>query len=202
MGGRCAFYIDGFNLYHSLRPSQRWLDLQKLSSLFIAKGDRIVSVKYFTSYCPWDINKENKHRILTSVYCDLGITVILGKFKKVTRHCRSVVPGCTGDYKTHEEKQTDVNIALHLLNDAWKDHFDKAFIISGDTDLLPPIRMICSDFAGKKVKVIFPPNKYADEIKQTCLTEKIKKSHLEAAIMVSPYTAADGTIYTAPDGWL
>ena len=41
-----------------------------------------------------------------------------------------------------EEKGSDVNLAAHLLNDAWKGEFDEAVVLSNDTDLCEPIRMV------------------------------------------------------------
>lgn len=202
MGDKTAFYIDGFNLYHSLKKDQRWLDLFALVNEFKNPKDSIETIKYFSAYCPWDSGKEKRHRNLVTIYEDLGITVVLGKFKKITRDCRHPVSGCSGKYKTHEEKQTDVNIALHLINDAWNDLFDKAYIVSADTDLLPAIRIIIKQFPEKKVNVIFPPNKFADEIKSTCLTQKIKNFHLDTHKLQNPYTTKAGVQFFAPHGWI
>ena len=44
-----------------------------------------------------------------------------------------------------EEKVSDVNLAAHLLNDAWKDLFEAAAVISNDTDLVVPIRMVTEE---------------------------------------------------------
>jgi len=41
-----------------------------------------------------------------------------------------------------EEKGSDVNLAAHLLNDAWKGLFETAVVFSNDTDLIEPIRMV------------------------------------------------------------
>jgi hypothetical protein len=35
----------------------------------------------------------------------------------------------------------DVNLAVHILNDAWKDLYDAAVVISNDTDLTAPIAL-------------------------------------------------------------
>ena len=34
-----------------------------------------------------------------------------------------------------EEKGSDVNLAVHLLNDSWIDKFDCAVVVSNDSDL-------------------------------------------------------------------
>jgi uncharacterized LabA/DUF88 family protein len=42
----------------------------------------------------------------------------------------------------NEEKGSDVNLALHLLNDAWQDAFDCAVVVSNDSDLAEALRMV------------------------------------------------------------
>jgi hypothetical protein len=49
-----------------------------------------------------------------------------------------------------EEKGSDVNLAAHLLNDAWKGLFDAAIVFSNDSDLVEPIRMVSVE-RGKPV---------------------------------------------------
>lgn len=56
---------------------------------------------------------------------------------------------------TMEEKGSDVNLAAHLLNDAWKGQFDAAVVISNDTDLITPIQMVSVE-RGKPVFVVCP----------------------------------------------
>lgn len=56
---------------------------------------------------------------------------------------------------TMEEKGSDVNLAAHLLNDAWKGQFDAAVVISNDTDLITPIQMVSVE-RGKPVYVVCP----------------------------------------------
>jgi hypothetical protein len=54
-----------------------------------------------------------------------------------------------------EEKGSDVNLAAHLLNDAWKNAFDFAAVFSNDTDLVEPIRMVTVE-QRKPVFVVCP----------------------------------------------
>jgi uncharacterized LabA/DUF88 family protein len=56
---------------------------------------------------------------------------------------------------TMEEKGSDVNLAAHLLNDAWKDDYDVAAVISNDTDLVMPITMVTQERL-KPVVVVCP----------------------------------------------
>ena len=51
---------------------------------------------------------------------------------------------------------TDVNIATQILIDAYQDNFDMAMLISGDSDLVPPIKAVHELFPKKRVFVTFP----------------------------------------------
>ena len=41
-----------------------------------------------------------------------------------------------------EEKGSDVNLATYLIRDAWQDLFDVAVVLSQDTDLNEPVRIV------------------------------------------------------------
>lgn len=51
-------------------------------------------------------------------------------------------PPATVPVWKNEEKGSDVNLALHLLNDAWIDAYDCAVIVSNDSDLAESLRLV------------------------------------------------------------
>lgn len=59
-------------------------------------------------------------------------------------------------FKT-EEKGSDVNLALHILNDAWLDKYDCAVLVSNDSDIAEALRLIKTDH-NKNIGVITPGN--------------------------------------------
>ncbi|HTE81160.1 MAG TPA: NYN domain-containing protein [Reyranella sp.] len=61
-----------------------------------------------------------------------------------------------------EEKGSDVNLAVHLVNDAWSNHFDVALVLSQDTDLIEPLRM-ASKGVGKPVGLIWLDGRRPDK---------------------------------------
>ena len=77
-----------------------------------------------------------------------------GKNKRRKRD-RTLPDALIAEVYTMEEKGSDVNLAAHLLNDAWKGLFDMAAVISNDTDLITPIRMV-TDERKKPVLVVCP----------------------------------------------
>ena len=200
---RVIAYIDGFNLYHSLKPNQKWLDLTKLVDHYLRASNTLSKIKYFTAICPWDAQKAQRHNTLIDIYKSQGIDVILGKFKKLTRRCTNRSAQCIGNhiFETYEEKQTDVNIAIHLINDAWEESFDKAIIISGDTDLLPAFDLLRKTFKDKKIEILFPPNRRADVIKNSYETIKISNKDLDKSLLDNPYILNNKEVF-APDSWM
>ena len=71
---------------------------------------------------------------------------------------------CSFEDEVPNEKMTDVNIAVELLSDAFQDRYDTAFLISADSDLVPPINRIRLLFPKKNVIVAFPPDRFSKEL--------------------------------------
>ena len=63
------------------------------------------------------------------------------------------------EYKNFEEKRTDVNIALHILEDGLLNVYDKAFVISADSDISPSIESVKKyrDYSKKQFVLLMPP---------------------------------------------
>ena len=83
---------------------------------------------------------------------------------------------------TMEEKGSDVNLACHLINDAWKDCYDQAVIITNDTDLVEPIRIVTQERA-RPVTLLCPmPKGAATELKNVAThTRHIREAHVTAS---------------------
>jgi uncharacterized LabA/DUF88 family protein len=98
-----------------------------------------------------------------------------------------------------EEKGSDVNLASHLLNDAWKNSFDVAVVISNDTDLITPIQMTAVQ-RGKPVTVVCPGRwQMAPGLSRVATF----KRHIHKSMLVNaqfPDTIA-GTTISKPTTW-
>lgn len=77
---------------------------------------------------------------------------MLGTFKRKPRSC----PSCKHQWDGHEEKESDVNLAVYLVKLAFEDAFDKALIFTADTDLAPAIRIVRQAFPAKEIRVAIP----------------------------------------------
>ena len=80
-----------------------------------------------------------------------AVDVVLGRFqeKHVTCH------GCRNQWRTYEEKETDVSIAIALLEDGVKSRFDTALLISADSDLCPAVKALKRLLPQKRVIAVF-----------------------------------------------
>ena len=107
--------------------------------------------------------------------------MILGQFKEKDIYCKN----CKSTFVGHEEKESDVNIACHLISDAYKDIFDQCFIVSRDSDLSGPIRYLRENFPSKRVKIIAPPRRgHSKELWALANARAaISKVHLEKSLL-------------------
>lgn len=53
--------------------------------------------------------------------------------------------GLIAGFRSFEEKGSDVNLAVNLINDGWKGEFDAMAVVSNDTDLVPAIDVVVSE---------------------------------------------------------
>jgi uncharacterized LabA/DUF88 family protein len=180
---RVLFFIDGFNVYHALESQEKyhqykWLDYSKLAKCFVSSKDQIIDIFYFTAYAHWNPDKIARHQVLVKALRTVGVKIILGKFKNKDHQCRV----CKRHYSTFEEKQTDVNIAITLLECAIKNEFDAAIIVSGDSDLIPAIEAVKRTFPSKEIGLVVPIGRAAKELIGACdFHMKMKERHLKTS---------------------
>lgn len=62
--------------------------------------------------------------------------VHIAKFKESRAECKR----CQATWTKHEEKETDVHFALTIFEDAIDNVFDRAIIISTDSDYVPAVK--------------------------------------------------------------
>ena len=54
-----------------------------------------------------------------------------------------------------EEKGSDVNLAVHLLNDGWLDAYDCAVVVSNDSEIAEAMRLV-RQHHGKRIGLVTP----------------------------------------------
>jgi len=165
---RTSIYIDGFNLYYSAvkGTSYKWLDLKALFVQLLQPYHEIKVLKYFTAPVSGrrdpqqPVRQQTYWRALQAVIPEL--TLYKGTFltHPVTWPLEKPIAGqkFATVLKT-EEKGSDVNLAVHLLNDAWLDSYDCALIVSNDSDLAEAMRLIKAHHPQKRLGLVFPGEK-------------------------------------------
>lgn len=178
---RTYIYIDGFNFYYLTVKGTpyKWLDFKLLFQKLLQSYHDIDAIKYFTARVTGiqdpqqPIRQQTYLNALTTYIPEVSIHY--GSFLTTNKWMPLTTPTSSSRFanviKT-EEKGSDVNIAVHLVNDAWKNEYDCAIIVSNDSDLKEALRIIKEEL-NKKIGIIIPgkanPSRdllqYADFIK-------------------------------------
>jgi len=144
-------YVDGFNLYYGAVKGTpyKWLDIHKLCQLLLPKN-QFVKIKYFTALVtarPNDVDQPNRQQIyLRALRTIPNLEIILGHFleHEIMMPIANPIPGGQKYIKVikTEEKGSDVNIAAHLIHDGHQGSFEVAVVLSNDSDLVEPIKIV------------------------------------------------------------
>jgi len=192
MGKRVYAYIDGFNFYCGVvknKPQYKWLDLFKFCRILMA-GDNLLKVKYFTALVkehgdPRRPVRQKKYWDALKTINKDKIDIIMGKFRedqkfyRIARYqfFRNNNSGNTATRNSicvikPEEKGSDVNLAVHLVNDAWRNLYDIALVISNDSDLAEGIKIV-KECCNKEIVLANP-----FQWKRTGTATELKSLHL------------------------
>jgi uncharacterized LabA/DUF88 family protein len=220
---RTIIYVDGFNLYYRLlqkRPHLKWLDIKALAQKVLGVRHKIISVRYYTARVSGRTDPTAPAR--QQVYLDaLGtvpeVSVHLGSFLSSKKFAGLVHPP---EFRPHlmspiaqpwpvvvrvhktEEKGSDVNLASHLLLGAFRNDYDVAAVVSNDTDLVEPLRIVTREL-GKVVTLLSPVPNPAPQLKAVAsFVRHIRVAHLSSSQFTDPLTLANGTLLRKPGAWV
>jgi uncharacterized LabA/DUF88 family protein len=205
-------YIDGYNLYYSRLKgtSFKWLDVVELFHQQVVRSvepaSELMKLKYFTS--PIKANyarhgQASEHaqtqylRALQARYAE-KLEVIQGFHIFEPAHLPSHVIGQIPNKASLspvwmiEEKQTDVNLALHAYRDALSGTLAQLVLCSNDSDLEPCLKFIRQDCPNIKIGLVMPlhanhktnavPNKrltaLADWVRHSIRDEELQAAQL------------------------
>ena len=203
---RTYVYVDGFNLYYGAvkNTPYKWLDLKAAFSQLLQAHHQILAIKYFTAkvHGHFDPNQPLRQqtyiRALEAFIPEMHVTY--GHFLTNSAPARLAAPphDSVTVIKT-EEKGSDVNLAIHLLNDAWHDRYDCAVVVSNDSDLAEALRLVRVE--RSKVVGVVTPARY----RTTATLAKNAKfiRHIRPALMARTQLPdpIPGTNLRKPRGW-
>jgi len=201
MPERAAFYIDGFNLYHAIddlrQPWLKWVDLRALAEMVIPRrSEAVAKVVWCSALATHKPHKMIRHRAYHAALMSLGVECVMGNFKRrpITR-CHN----CRNEWQTYEEKESDVNLAIHLLNDAHRDVFDHAYLVTSDSDLAAVVRVFRKEFPQKRLTSVATPSRHhAGAIAQLATgTMKLTVSQIGRCLLPKDIISAKGEVIAA-----
>ena len=159
-------------------------------------------VRYFTARVFPDADDPSKEAGQTAYLEALAtlpdLSIHYGYFQPKELKCFD----CGRVKQTYEEKMTDVNIAVALLNDAQDDLFDTAMIVSADSDLIGPVQSVLHRYPGKRIIIAFPPRRSSFNLREVASASFIiGQDKLRRSQFPDEVTRADGFILKRPPTW-
>ena len=180
MSPRVGFFVDGFNLYHSVTKvaqetsdeSVKWLDLQGLALgilPLISPTASLASIHYFTALPehlylsdPGRLQRHRTYLRAITAHGSLRPSIILGRIAQQQVQVRTASGEITGSI--WREKGTDVALAMALLREASKGDMDEAVIVSGDADYLPAVKVFREMYPDIGLRFAFPRGRASKEL--------------------------------------
>lgn len=203
---KVSVYIDGFNLYYGAVKNSpfKWLNLAALCQRMLP-GDAIQTIEYFTarvSARPNDPDVPTRQQIyLRALRTIPNLSIVYGHF--LTHPCRMTLTGQPNQKvwvdKT-EEKGSDVNIATHLLRDAFHKRFETGVLVTNDSDLLEPVRVVRHDI-GLPIGILNPhPHHSKVLVAEATFMKRVRQSDLVACQFAPTLTDGKGQFHK-PATW-
>jgi hypothetical protein len=209
-GGRMAIvnvYIDGFNLFYGAlkRTPYKWLDLAKLTQDLLP-SDTIQELHYFTArvssraYNPTAAHDQGLYIRALKTLPNLHIKYGQFTTHSVPMYLTNVNPAQKVWVDKTEEKGSDVNLASHLLRDAYGRRFEVAVLVTNDSDLAEPVRIVAQEI-GLPVGLLNPHQFHSRELRQyATFVKRIRQGDLASSQF--PKTLQDGKgKFAKPAGW-
>lgn len=221
-------YVDGFNLYYAIRRTPyKWLELAALCRRILPSHD-IARIKYFTARVhprPQDpgqgIRQASYLRALQTIPnleiheghfvshrkwstlapAEAEQTSLARMANDGTWEFLPVPEGANRAYVWRtDEKGSDVNLASHLLRDGFRHEYELAVVISNDSDLAGPIRMVRQEL-DVPVGVLNPHTRYpSGELHEVAAFQlPIWPRSLKACQFPSHLQDAIGTFHKPPE---
>jgi len=200
---RVIVYVDGFNLYFGMLEAGldycKWLDIQLLIKNLLLSNQELHEIKYFTSRVSNNPDKQKRQTTYIEALESTDIRIFYGHYQRDAVECNR----CGNIWPKYNEKMTDVNIATQIIIDAYQDNFDMAMLISGDSDLVPPIKAVHENFNQKRVFVAFPPKRHNNSVSLVAKgSMTIGRKKLVDSQFATSVKKKNGYILSKPADWL
>lgn len=175
------------------------------SILMPSRSEELVNVTLCTAFYPNDPGKRARHEKYIRAQQHFGVEVIMGHYVHEDMDCRT----CQAIWRKPTEKETDINIALALIDDAHLDRFDHAYLVTNDSDQAATAKLFAKRFPFKKLTSVSPPGRRHSQhiLGAGAASALITAHHLERSVMDPMIEGEKGLIvrpheYAPPVGWV
>jgi len=226
---RTNVYVDGFNLYYGAakHTAYKWVNLASLCEE-VLPGIVINRIRYFTALVK-PLPSDPQTRLRQEIYIRAletlpNLSVHYGHYLKSEVSMPLVTPPPRfAKVIKMEEKGSDVNIATYMLVDAFRRDCDQLVVITNDSDLSEPIRIInkellipvgifnphTNDTAARRARLTGGPLRQARpsiELKKSAkfyreITSEGPASNMAVSQFPLQIVDAQGRTITKPVGW-
>jgi uncharacterized LabA/DUF88 family protein len=229
---RTFIYVDGFNFYYGVvkNTPYKWLNLKKIFASILPAKNHAEAIKYYTAHvnAASDPGAPRRQQLYLDALATIPeITIHKGTFmthekwlplarattatlKEIPNVIRAKGDMVLANVIRAEEKGSDVKLGVHLVHDGWRDLYDVGVVVSNDTDLEEPLRIVTRELR-KAVVLICPSgparrsSSHKTLIKVASFTYAAKDTFTEERLMAAqfsnPVIAADGTVISKPESW-
>jgi hypothetical protein len=208
---RINVYVDGFNLYYGSLKGQpyKWLNLEKMCELLLPNFE-VQRVRYFTALVK-ERADNTQAPVRQSAYLRAlstlpKVDIHLGSFLTKPKRMLLAAPPLTGPRTVEviktEEKGSDVNLATYLLVDAFREDAEAFAVVSNDSDLTEPIRIVRHEL-DLVVGLLNPQPKPSQRLMQCrpSFAKPIRAGVLRTSQFPTVVTDSAGASITKPTGW-
>lgn len=217
---RTLVYIDGFNLYYRALKgtAHKWLNIDALAQAVLPTANQVVGIKYYTARVSGRTDPTapaRQHAYLRALESLPLVSIYYGsflankkwsglvqppEFRPITSLAAGApVPQVVYVWKT-EEKGSDVNLGVHLVRDAFTGAFDEAAVLTNDTDLVEPIRIVTQE-AGLPVTLLTPVNQAATQLRAVSTHVRHIAPYIGPCVFPDTVQLPNGRTTTKPAGW-
>jgi hypothetical protein len=194
----------------------KWLNLHALCEAALPKNCILAQINYYTARVSGSRNPSSprdQNTYLKALGTLPNLRVHFGNFQ-VTKTRMPValplrfwplgatpfpVPESLKAIKT-EEKGSDVNLAAHLVRDALTGVFEHAAVITNDTDLKEPIRIVVEE-ANLPLTLLTPVPRPSPDLQGLATHVRNLEAYLGVSQFPSTVVASDGHTMSKPADW-
>jgi hypothetical protein len=177
----------------------------------LRRPDTVVRVRYFTTIVAGEPEAARRQETYLAALTALRpqVDVVRGKFKTKKFRCLRCGARYTCDcdpareYRTYEEKLTDVALGVAMVKDAAQGYGDLSILITTDTDLTPAITATAELAPDRTIYLACPPGRQPPHIDLpgNATSFLISRDHLAASLLPVEVAGCRDRVYQRPEKW-